>query len=73
MEVSGQLHAPVTSPPGKRLWYPLERRLGGTQSQYGCNGEEKKFHYPFWKLNPACPIFSIVYILTELLNSATVT
>jgi hypothetical protein len=27
MEVSGQLHAPATLPPGKEPWYPLDRRL----------------------------------------------
>jgi hypothetical protein len=25
-------------PPGKDLWYPLDRRLGGAQSQSGCRG-----------------------------------
>jgi len=38
MEVSSQLHAPATLPP----WYPLDRRLGGPQGQYGCSGEEEK-------------------------------
>jgi hypothetical protein len=41
MEVSGQLHAPATLPPGKKLWYPLDRRLGGPQSRSGRGGEEK--------------------------------
>jgi hypothetical protein len=31
MEVSGQLHAPAALPPGKILWYPLDRRLGRPQ------------------------------------------
>jgi len=26
---------------GKTSWYPLGRRLGGTQSHSGCGGEEK--------------------------------
>jgi len=42
--VSGQLHAPATSPPGKEgksPWYPLDRRLGGPQSHSGHGGEEK--------------------------------
>jgi len=38
----------------KRPWYPVDRRLGGTQSQSGHSGEEKKslllpgteFHLP---------------------------
>jgi hypothetical protein len=41
MEVSGQLHAPATLPPEKSPWLPLDRRLGGPQSQSGCSGEEK--------------------------------
>jgi hypothetical protein len=28
-------------PQGKRLWYPLDRRLGGPQSRSGRGGEEK--------------------------------
>jgi hypothetical protein len=26
---------------GKSSWYPLDRRLGGSQNQSGCSGEEK--------------------------------
>jgi hypothetical protein len=33
MEVSGQLQAPAASPPGKKTWYPLGRKLGGPQSR----------------------------------------
>jgi len=29
MKVGGQLHAPITLPPGKETRYPLDRRLGG--------------------------------------------
>jgi len=30
--------------PGERiLWYSLDRRLGGLQSQSGCGGEDKNF------------------------------
>jgi hypothetical protein len=28
-------------PLGKCTWYQLDRKLGGTQSQSGCGGEEK--------------------------------
>jgi hypothetical protein len=28
-------------PRGKSPWYPLDRRLGGTQNRYGQYGEEK--------------------------------
>jgi hypothetical protein len=41
MDVSGQLHAPAALPPGKEPWYPLDRRLGGSQSRSGRGGEEK--------------------------------
>jgi hypothetical protein len=41
MEVGGQLHAPAALPQGKSPWYPLDRRLGGTQSRSGRDGEEK--------------------------------
>jgi hypothetical protein len=46
MEVSGQLHAPAALPPGKSPWYPLDRRLGGPQSQSGRGGEEKNWNPP---------------------------
>jgi hypothetical protein len=46
MEVSGQLHAPAALPPGKRPWYPLDRRLGGPQSRSGRGGEEKNSQPP---------------------------
>jgi hypothetical protein len=36
MEVSGQLY-----PHGKNPWYPLDRRLGGPETQSGRRGEEK--------------------------------
>jgi len=36
MEVSGQLYCQ-----GKSPWYPSDRRLGGPQSQFECNGEER--------------------------------
>jgi hypothetical protein len=41
MEVSGQLHAPAASTPGKSPWYPLDRRLGWPQSRSGRGSEEK--------------------------------
>jgi hypothetical protein len=37
--VSGQLHAPAALPPGKNPHYPLDRTLGGPQSQSGQHGE----------------------------------
>jgi hypothetical protein len=41
MEVSAQLRAPAALPVGNSHWYPLDRRLGGPQSQSGRDGEEK--------------------------------
>jgi hypothetical protein len=41
MEVSGQLHVPQ----GKSPWNPLDRRLGGSQSLFGCGGEEKNSQF----------------------------
>jgi len=41
MQVSGQLH-----PQGKSPWYPMDRRLGGPQSQSGHGGEEKNSQPP---------------------------
>jgi hypothetical protein len=46
MEVSDQLHAPAAFPPRKEPWYPLDRRLGGTQSRSGRGGEEKNSQPP---------------------------
>jgi hypothetical protein len=41
MEVSGQLHDPVTLPPRKEPVVPLGRRLGVPQRQAGHSGEKK--------------------------------
>jgi hypothetical protein len=41
MEVSGQLHVPAAFPQEKSPCKPLDRRLDGSQSQYGRGGEEK--------------------------------
>jgi hypothetical protein len=43
MEVSGQLHAPAALPPEKE---PLERMLGGPQSQSGRCVEKRKISCP---------------------------
>jgi hypothetical protein len=39
--VSGKLHAPAALPLGKEPRYPLDRRLGGPQSQYGRCWQDK--------------------------------
>jgi hypothetical protein len=47
MRASGQLHAPAAFSRGKNLWYPLNRRLGGTHTQYGlCKKEKNTFELP---------------------------
>jgi hypothetical protein len=46
MEVSGQLEAPAVLPQGKSPWYPLDRRMGGSQSRSGRGGEEKNSQLP---------------------------
>jgi hypothetical protein len=43
---------------------PLDRRLGGLQSQSG-HGGEKKYPYCCWELNPNHPVHSLATILTE--------
>jgi hypothetical protein len=56
MEVSGQLHVPAALPRRKSPLYPLDRRLGGSQSRSGCGGEEKNFQPPPG-IEPRTPIF----------------
>jgi hypothetical protein len=41
MEVSGLFHALAALPQGKSPWYPMDRKLGGPQSQSRHGGEEK--------------------------------
>jgi hypothetical protein len=41
LEVRGQLHVPAALPRGKSPRYPLDRRLGGPQSQSRRRGKEK--------------------------------
>jgi hypothetical protein len=41
MEVSGELHVPVTLPREENPLYPLDRILGGSQSRSGGCGEKK--------------------------------
>jgi len=50
--VSSQLQAPATLPQGKRPWYPLDKWLGGTQSQSGHGGEEKNSQHLPWLIPP---------------------
>jgi hypothetical protein len=41
MEVSGEIHAPAALLPGKEPLYPLDRRMGGSQSRSGRGGEKQ--------------------------------
>jgi hypothetical protein len=42
---------------GNNPWYPLDRKPGGQQSQFGWGCKEKS-SYPRQELNPACPAHS---------------
>jgi hypothetical protein len=53
MEVSGRHHTPTTLPMGKEPHYPLNRGLGGPQSQTGY----------FWRM------FSCMWLLLAMLGS----
>jgi hypothetical protein len=55
----GQLHAPAALPRGKSPRYPLDRRLGGAQSQSGRFGEEKNLD----------PIGKVTSSITQKLQS----
>jgi hypothetical protein len=55
MEVSGRLHAPAASSPGKIRRYPLDGRLRGAENRSGYYGE-KKMSYPTRNRAPTvCP------------------
>jgi hypothetical protein len=68
MEVSGQFQAPVALPPGKNLWYPLGRRLGGPQIRSG-RGDEDKNSSPCRESNHGHSARSLVIILAEYRDS----
>jgi hypothetical protein len=51
VEVCGQFHALAASPPGKIPKYPLDRRLGGLQSQSG-HGVKEKNSQPLLGIDP---------------------
>jgi hypothetical protein len=54
-------------PRGKSSLFPLDRRLGGPQSQSGCCGEEKNSHHcPHRKLKDGRPVRRLVTTLPEL-------
>jgi hypothetical protein len=68
MEVSGQFQAPLPHSQGKSPWYPLDRRLGGSQSRSGRGGEEKNIQPPpeIEPYNSERPTRNLVVIPTEL-------
>jgi hypothetical protein len=57
MEVSGQPHAPATSPLGKETMVLLQKRLGGAQGWYRRSGKEKN-PCTSWEFNPGLPAYS---------------
>jgi hypothetical protein len=64
MEVNGQLHAPASLPP--RNPPPPERRLVGTHSRPGRDGEENiSLPSSYRESNPGHPARSLVTILTK--------
>jgi len=66
MEMSEQLHAPATLPPGKSPLHPLDGRHDGPQNQSRYSGEKKKiFHCLCWEPNPRRPGHNLV-IMTEV-------
>jgi hypothetical protein len=69
MEVSGQLHIPVTLPQEKKPQYPLSKRLGDPQSLSGSGGEENPC--PCRESNSGSPARNVAAILTELRNFPT--
>jgi hypothetical protein len=60
---------------GKNPWYPLDRRLGGSQSRNGRGGEEKNSQPPprIEPLNPDRPARILIVIQTELLLNSILT
>jgi hypothetical protein len=49
MEVGGRLHAPTTLLQRSHFWYPLDKRLCGTQSKSGPMEERKAIRNILWK------------------------
>jgi len=44
MEVSGEFHDLAALTPGKNSWYPLDKRMRGTQNLSRESGEQKNTH-----------------------------
>jgi len=40
--VEVKIHILLVYPQRKSIWYPLDRKWGGSQSHSGCGGREKK-------------------------------
>jgi len=52
MEMSGQVHALATFLQGNNPWFPLDRRLGVSQSWSGCRNRTEKNLSPCLDSNP---------------------
>jgi len=62
MEVSEQIHAPAALAPGKEPPVPLDRRLGGPQSQSGCGEEGREIPDPVGNRTPVIqPVAKSLY------------
>jgi len=51
MKISGQLHAPAALPQWESSWYPLVKRVGGTQS-WSRHGDKEKNPQPLPRIEP---------------------
>jgi len=68
LEVRDQHHAQVAFLLGKEPWYPLNRRLCGSQCCLGCFEEEKIF-LALRHLNPLLTRLSLITVLATLPGS----
>jgi hypothetical protein len=67
MEVSGQLHALAALPSqGESSWYPLDRRLGGSQSRSGRCVKEVQVLFPVGAAAKSSNSFSVARVLISL-------
>ena len=66
MEVSGQLHAPISSFPGEEPRHPCTKRLSGPQSQPGNFGQKDFLPLPGIKPFIVQPIAKLLFRLHYL-------
>jgi len=67
MEMSAQIHTPAALLPGKESCNPFNRSLGGSQSQFRRDGEERNsLHSPCRESDHGRPVHCLITTLTEL-------